>query len=290
MPSDLLSSRFRTVFEETLTPLQQLQAIDSLKDYLFELEHGTDEQRRELEVIGDEDVASDVVERKLNAARERCYWQLVMFLRVSTHIIIRTFRLLEPSSIKSYLTFSPVSVGTYALLFFTDTSLPQASRPSRIAEAEPYLRVLLQSPSVVNDATNFHRIKANLHLAAALAKASMSCEQFSYRRTSKLRQSQADEALSLFSQSFASYDTPTSSTLSAPIPSGQHGLGIYIPHSPCVRRKCLPPKTELWARASYIRLLRRLSQDEEADHQLELIRCARLLMQSHGTAETSAPC
>lgn len=83
MPSNMLTSHFRTVFEDVLTPVQQLQAINSLKDYIFELEHGTDDQRRELDVISDEDVDSDSVNRKVNAALERCYWQLVMLLRVS---------------------------------------------------------------------------------------------------------------------------------------------------------------------------------------------------------------
>ncbi|KAI0092231.1 hypothetical protein BDY19DRAFT_588426 [Irpex rosettiformis] len=234
MPSKLLSSHFRTVFEDVLTPFQQLQAINSLKDYVFELEHGTDEQRRELDVLSDEDVDSDMVKRKVDAARERCYWQLIMFLR--------------------------------------------SSRPSRIAEAEPYVRVLLQSPSVVNDSSNFHRITANLHLAAALAASATTPQQFSYRHTSKLNQSQLDEALSLFSHSFTLYDTPASSALTPPIPSKQHGLGIYIPLPACVRRRFLPPKTELWARASYIRLLRTLGQDEEANRQLELIKA---FIQSH---------
>ncbi len=83
MPSNMLTSHFRTVFEDVLTPVQQLQAINSLKDYIIELEHGTDDQRRELDVISDEDVDSDSVNRKVNAALERCYWQLVMLLRVS---------------------------------------------------------------------------------------------------------------------------------------------------------------------------------------------------------------
>jgi hypothetical protein len=83
MPSNLLTSHFRTVFEDILTPFQQLQAINSLKDYILELQHGTDDQRRELDIIGEDDVDSVLVHRKVNAALERCYWQLVMFLRVS---------------------------------------------------------------------------------------------------------------------------------------------------------------------------------------------------------------
>ncbi|KAI0799658.1 hypothetical protein BC629DRAFT_1438718 [Irpex lacteus] len=233
MPSNMLTSHFRTVFEDVLTPVQQLQAINSLKDYIFELEHGTDDQRRELDVISDEDVDSDSVNRKVNAALERCYWQLVMLLR--------------------------------------------SSRPTRISEAEPYLRVLTKSTTVLNDPSQFHRINADLHLAAALAASAINRQRFSYRRNLNSRQSQVDEALSLFSHSFASYDTPTSPALSSPIPS-RTGLGIVASPSPPLRRRCLPPKTELWARASHIRLLRTLSQDEEADRQLERI---KVFIQSH---------
>ncbi|KAI0696189.1 hypothetical protein BC835DRAFT_1414451 [Cytidiella melzeri] len=226
MPSNLLTYHFRTVFEDVLTPVQQLQAVNSLKDYILELQHGTDEQRRELDVISDDDVDSGLVIKKVNAALEKCYWQLVIFLR--------------------------------------------SSRPSRISEAEPYLRVLLSSPTVVTDPSDFHRINASLHLAGSLTNSAFSRKQFSYCRTRQSR-SQFDEALSLFSHSFALYDTPTSASISFTPPSG-NGLGLSALPSTCLRRRCLPPKTELWARSSYIQLLRHLNQGDEASRQLDLMR------------------
>lgn len=86
MSDDILSCRFRNLFEERLSPARQHQAVDALKDYIAELKHGTNEQRRELGVLGDEDDEKEVVERKLHAALEKSYWQLVMFLRVS-HLV-----------------------------------------------------------------------------------------------------------------------------------------------------------------------------------------------------------
>ena len=82
MSGDILSAHFRMLFEDSLSPAQQHQAVDALKDYISELKHGTDEQRRELGVLDDYD-DPDVAQRKLHAALEKSYWQLVMFLRVS---------------------------------------------------------------------------------------------------------------------------------------------------------------------------------------------------------------
>jgi hypothetical protein len=82
MPGDLLSSSFRSKFEDVLTPSQQQQAIDSLQDYIHDVQYGTDDQRRDLGVIEDEDEDPEVIARKSSAFLERCYWQLVMFLRV----------------------------------------------------------------------------------------------------------------------------------------------------------------------------------------------------------------
>lgn len=87
MPGDILSSSFRTTFEETLTPSQQQQAIDSLLDYIHEVQYGTEEQRLDLGVIEDDDVDAEVISRKLNATLEKCYWQLVMFLRVRAPVL-----------------------------------------------------------------------------------------------------------------------------------------------------------------------------------------------------------
>lgn len=82
MPADILTSHFRSVFEDVLTPARQQQAIDSLQDFIYEAQYGTDEQRRDIGVLDDEDADEHVVERKLTAALEKCYWQMVMFLRV----------------------------------------------------------------------------------------------------------------------------------------------------------------------------------------------------------------
>lgn len=86
MPADILSPHFRTRYEDVLTPRQRNQAVDSLKDYIFDLQHGTVEQQRDLDVISDEDTDEELVKRKVNATLERCYWQLVMFFRVSVSI------------------------------------------------------------------------------------------------------------------------------------------------------------------------------------------------------------
>lgn len=82
MPGDILTSYFRSTFEDVLTPSQQQQAIDSLLDYIHELQFGSEEQRLDLGVIDDGDVDPDVVSRKLSTTLEKCYWQLVMFLKV----------------------------------------------------------------------------------------------------------------------------------------------------------------------------------------------------------------
>lgn len=159
--------------------------------------------------------------------------------------------------------------------------LPQSSRPSRVSEAEPYLRVLLKSPTVVNDTGDFHRINATLHLAGALASSALNRQRLWCYRTPNTKQvrSQLDEAHSLFFQAFSLYDTPASATSTPSLPPLPHttsfarGFGLSGTPTQCLRRRCLPPKTELWARASYIQLLRRLNDEDEANRQLELIRC-----------------
>ena len=65
-----------------MTPSQQQQAIDSLQDYIHEVQYGTDDQRRDLGVIDDDDVDPEVISSKLGACLEKCYWQLVMFFKV----------------------------------------------------------------------------------------------------------------------------------------------------------------------------------------------------------------
>lgn len=82
MPGDLLTSYFRSTYEDVLSPSQQQQAIDSLLDYIHEVQFGTEEQRLDLGVIDDDDVDAEVISRKLNATLEKGYWQLVMFFRV----------------------------------------------------------------------------------------------------------------------------------------------------------------------------------------------------------------
>ena len=60
MPTtNLLTSSFRTKFEDVLTPSQQAQALDSLHDYIHEVQFGTDDQRRDLGVLSDSDVDAD---------------------------------------------------------------------------------------------------------------------------------------------------------------------------------------------------------------------------------------
>lgn len=83
MPGAILSAQFRMMFEDSFSSAQQHSAIDALKDYVAELKHGTDEQRRDLGVLGNQDADEELVEQKMRAALEKCYWQLVMFLRVS---------------------------------------------------------------------------------------------------------------------------------------------------------------------------------------------------------------
>lgn len=65
-----------------MTPCQQQQAIDTLQDYIHEVQYGTDDQRRDLGIIDDEDEDQEVISRKLSVCLEKCYWQLVMFLKV----------------------------------------------------------------------------------------------------------------------------------------------------------------------------------------------------------------
>ncbi|KAI0338656.1 hypothetical protein BDW22DRAFT_1348358 [Trametopsis cervina] len=228
MSSNLLTSRFQSVFEDVLTPFQQDQAVDSLKDYIVELQHGTEEQHRDLDVISYDDVAGSLVDRKLHAVLERCYWQLVMFLR--------------------------------------------SSRPSRIVEAEPYLRALHKSHTDANDHNQLFEINASLHLAGALS--SSEADDYSERNT-EASTSRMAEALSLFTHAFSMYDAPVSAHSDNFQSTSSHSMlgdGFTSPAPQCPRRKCLPPKTELWARASYVHLLRRLEYTDEAAAQLSLIR------------------
>ena len=89
MSGNMLSAHFRRIFEDSLTTVQQHQAVDALKDYIAELKDGTDEQRCDLGVLEYDDVDPDVIEHKVQAALDKCYWQLVMFLRVRTRFSSR---------------------------------------------------------------------------------------------------------------------------------------------------------------------------------------------------------
>ena len=82
MPGDILTAHFRTLFEDVLSPRQRDQAIDALKDYIFDLQHGICEEHCDFEDVHGLDVDEETVQRKICATLERCYWQLVMFLRV----------------------------------------------------------------------------------------------------------------------------------------------------------------------------------------------------------------
>lgn len=92
MPADILTSHFRSVFEDVLSPARQQQAIDSLQDFIYEAQYGTDEQRRDIGVLDDEDTDEQVVEQKLNTALDKCYWQMVMFLRVRPFTLVPEHR------------------------------------------------------------------------------------------------------------------------------------------------------------------------------------------------------
>ncbi|KAF7797099.1 hypothetical protein EIP86_008291 [Pleurotus ostreatoroseus] len=251
MSGNMLSAHFRRIFEDSLTTVQQHQAVDALKDYIAELKDGTDEQRCDLGVLEYDDVAPDVIEHKVQAALDKCYWQLVMFLRFS--------------------------------------------RPSRIGEAEPYLRILyskLQTPPTVC-AARIQEVSTALYLAAALAapafgtthtpmpaiprylaRPSARCAPYACASTSKLgapatdlsrgQPSREAEALELFTRAFALYDA------SSPALSPQGVSDVAAAGVP--RAKVLGPKTELWARAAYAALLRRQNREADAADVVQLIR------------------
>ncbi|PSR73258.1 hypothetical protein PHLCEN_2v10873 [Hermanssonia centrifuga] len=245
MSGEILSSHFRMVFEETLSPARQRQAVDALKDYIAELKYGNTEQRIELGVIDTDDA---LVDAKVKAALDRCYSQLVVFLRFST--------------------------------------------PSRLAEAEPYLRSLLHgSPS-----STAQEIHTCLYLAAALSS-SPACSYSSPRPSSpsqsfssaasdtpnhrptpqndKLTALDRDqEALALFTHAFSLYDTPSSHNPSSPrLLDERPRAACPSPiQAPVRRSRALPPKTELWARAAYARLLRRMAQHTAAKEVTDVIR------------------
>lgn len=82
MPGNILTAHFRTLFEDVLNSRQREQAIDSLKDYIFDLQHGTSEEHHDHGLQSGFEVDDEMVQRKVNVTLERCYWQLVMFFRV----------------------------------------------------------------------------------------------------------------------------------------------------------------------------------------------------------------
>lgn len=152
-------------------------------------------------------------------------------------------------------------------MFSNDCSSQQSSRPSRISEAEPYLRDLLMSPTVLQDSTHHSEIHANLLLAAALSSPA-----------SKSTVARDSEAILLFSRYFTIYDmqprdAPPSPVILPSLSRLPNTLGLSVPTTPL--RTCnrvLPCKTELWARAAFAGLLQRLGLEGEAHKQTELIR------------------
>lgn len=154
------------------------------------------------------------------------------------------------------------------LIYYMTDDKPalQGCRPCRISEAEPYLRKILTSPTVLQDTTHFHEVHASLYLAMALSNSPV--------HSTQLRDS---EALLLYSRYFAIYEAQlcdSASSLIIPpslsrIPNAL-GLSVTTPIRPCHRT--LPAKTELWARASFASLLQRLGLDGEAVKQVEHIR------------------
>ena len=113
---------------------------------------------------------------------------------------------------------------------------------------------------------------------------------------SKESSSKEAEALDLFIRAWALYDSlsPSGSPQSTPnipsatlpglrctSPSNDSPISPLSPYSPslgrssphgCHHRKGLGPKTELWARAAYASLLRRLGRDEDAENTIDYIR------------------
>ena len=83
MPGNILTAHFRTLFEDVLSPRQQDQAIDSLMVCIFDLQHGIRDDLVDLDDTSGQYIDEETVRRKVSATLERCYWQLVMFLRVS---------------------------------------------------------------------------------------------------------------------------------------------------------------------------------------------------------------
>ncbi|KAF7791003.1 hypothetical protein EIP86_001962 [Pleurotus ostreatoroseus] len=268
MTGDILSARFRNIFEESLSPVQQRQAVDALKDYIAELNHGTDEQRRDLGLLGD-DEADQLDEKALQAALERCYWQLVMFLRFS-----------RPSRI--------AEAEPYLRLIFSKIHARPTPSPAHLHEIHTalYLAVALASPPPVPSTPVLRPSKPTL-LSAPNAQPS----PYSATTTPnsslpnspppELASGQAREieALSLFTRAFAAYDgasTAPSPQKTPEVPAMSHmrlspGLhphnGAHAHHA-----KVLGPKTELWARAAYASLLRRLGRHSEADGVMHVIR------------------
>ncbi|EKM52907.1 uncharacterized protein PHACADRAFT_261598 [Phanerochaete carnosa HHB-10118-sp] len=288
MPGNLLSSHFRTMFEDTLTSSQQQQAIDSLQDYIHEIQYGTDDQRRDLGIIDDEDEDPEVIGRKLGICLEKCYWQLVMFFKSSKPSLISSAEpylryLLDSSSVKSDSTHV---LEVTALLHLA--AALAASAPTLQSQTTSLAPLGLLTPST-SSTSSFHHEYAPHSLPTA-----------NYASSS----TRDDEALALFTRAFALYDAVTRSRGNSPSPTGTpaaepsgSALGLYVsprptpfiapaspmfaygaPLSPCAaldsprasrlsgicgRKGRLPAKTELWARASFVRLLQRLAFCED---------------------------
>ncbi|GJE96153.1 hypothetical protein PsYK624_123460 [Phanerochaete sordida] len=286
MPGNLLSSSFRCMFEDSMSPSQQQQAIDSLQDYIHEVQYGTDDQRRDLGIIDDDDEDPEVISRKLAACLEKCYWQLVMFLKSAKPSLISSAEpylryLLESNSLKNDSTHV---LEVTALLHLA--AALAAPAPALASQASSPAPLGLCTPST-SATSSFHHEYA-CHGLPPCSRGSVSTRD--------------EEALAMFNRAFALYDLVSRSRGSSPSPSpsprrGALGLDVspraspvLAPTSPtfaytcatspcgaldsprasrlsgiCGRKGKLPAKTELWARASYVRLLRRLAFCEDED-------------------------
>ncbi|KAI0718162.1 hypothetical protein C8T65DRAFT_639199 [Cerioporus squamosus] len=84
MPLHFLTSNYRVAFEEYFQPHQQRNAIDVLLGHIAEVRDGTEDRRRELEVLRPQDTTPAQIEDRLAAHLNKCYWQLAQLYRYST--------------------------------------------------------------------------------------------------------------------------------------------------------------------------------------------------------------
>ncbi|RDX48883.1 hypothetical protein OH76DRAFT_1404455 [Lentinus brumalis] len=84
MTLHFLTSNYRVAFEEYFQPHQQRNAIDLLQGHIAEVRDGTEDRRRELDVLRPQDTTPEQVEDRIAAHLNKCYWQLAQFYRYST--------------------------------------------------------------------------------------------------------------------------------------------------------------------------------------------------------------